>query len=94
MPLIKCAHRGLELDFDGDGDFFDDSGQIRCKAHDAKFDIDSGECTKGPRDCMGKKRLIGLHAFEEDGNIIIGSIPKKELDFRQDFKIVKQDKGK
>ena len=87
MMIIKCAHRGLELDLDEDNDYFDMEGNIRCKAHDAKFDSISGSCIKGPRDCVGKKMLKSLQITEENGKIYLESNLTTELDWRNDFKV-------
>jgi nitrite reductase/ring-hydroxylating ferredoxin subunit len=71
----RCAHRGVELDWNP-GEFFDGEGyELVCATHDARYAPDTGLCTAGPcaggcllklpvRECDRRVTLIegdGLH---------------------------------
>jgi len=85
LLTLKCVHRGLELDWDDDGDFFDSDSLLRCKAHDAKFEPTTGLCVKGPRNCAGRKKLKALEVSVDDDVVCIVNPPGEMLDFRKDF---------
>jgi len=80
-----CLHRGLELDWDGDGDFFEGQSFLRCKAHGAKFDAVSGDCVYGPRSCLGKS-LHKLNIDVDGEDVFVLSDLTSILDFRKDFR--------
>lgn len=66
--LNRCAHIGIELDWQP-GEFFDDSGlYLVCTTHGATYLPDSGKCIAGP--CRGA-RLIQLDVFEQNGGIYL-----------------------
>lgn len=46
--LNRCPHEGAWLNI-GDGKFFNEDGsRLRCGRHKAEFDIETGQCVKGP----------------------------------------------
>lgn len=50
--LNRCAHIGVELDFN-EGDFFEDGRlYLMCSTHGALYDPETGACIGGP--CAGK----------------------------------------
>ncbi|MEO8935269.1 MAG: Rieske 2Fe-2S domain-containing protein [Burkholderiaceae bacterium] len=64
--LNRCAHEGIELDWEH-GKFFDRSGlYLFCSTHGAVYAPDSGRCTGGP--CRG--RGLRAIAVEERGATI------------------------
>jgi len=64
----RCAHVGVELDWQ-EGQFFDpDTGLLMCSTHGALYDPASGECRGGP--CRGG-RLAPLAVTERDGRILL-----------------------
>jgi nitrite reductase/ring-hydroxylating ferredoxin subunit len=64
----RCAHVGIELDWQA-GEFFDDSGlYLVCTTHGATYLPDSGKCISGP--CRGA-RLQQLDVFEQNGGIYL-----------------------
>ncbi|MBM3390945.1 MAG: Rieske 2Fe-2S domain-containing protein [Betaproteobacteria bacterium] len=66
--LNRCAHVGIEIDWNA-GEFFDDSGlYLICSTHGAIYRPDSGECMGGP--CRGR-RLQQLDIEERDGSVFL-----------------------
>lgn len=66
--LNRCAHIGIELDWQP-GEFFDDSGlYLICATHGATYLPDSGKCIDGP--CRGAG-LIPLPVFELNGSVYL-----------------------
>jgi nitrite reductase/ring-hydroxylating ferredoxin subunit len=76
--LNRCAHKGLELDWNP-GQFFDRQSQyLICATHDARYVPDSGLCIAGP--CVGaslaalpvveKNDLICLQNDEDDVHLV------------------------
>ena len=66
--LNRCAHIGVELDWQP-GKFFEDSGlYLVCTTHGATYLPDSGMCIAGP--CRGA-RLTQLDVFEQDGGVYL-----------------------
>lgn len=64
----RCAHIGVELDWQP-GEFFDDSGlYLICATHGATYLPESGECIAGP--CRGA-RLTRLDILEHDGGVYL-----------------------
>ncbi|HKO88690.1 MAG TPA: Rieske (2Fe-2S) protein [Burkholderiales bacterium] len=64
--LNRCAHIGVELDWQP-GRFFDADRQlIVCSTHGALYRPDSGKCIEGP--CRGES-LTPLALSEEDGYV-------------------------
>lgn len=62
----RCAHVGVELDWQP-GKFFDDSGlYLVCSTHGATYLPDEGRCTGGP--CRGRG-LSPLSVVERDGGV-------------------------
>ncbi|HWV38818.1 MAG TPA: Rieske (2Fe-2S) protein [Vulgatibacter sp.] len=63
--LNVCTHRELELDL-GDGTFFTpDGSRLRCRAHGALFEPETGACAGGV--CPKRSTLTELPVTEEDG---------------------------
>jgi nitrite reductase/ring-hydroxylating ferredoxin subunit len=66
--LNRCAHIGVELDWQP-GEFFEESGlYLVCTTHGATYLPDSGKCVAGP--CRGA-RLTQLDVFELDGGVYL-----------------------
>lgn len=66
--LNRCAHIGIELDWQP-GEFFDESGlYLVCTTHGAAYLPDSGECIAGP--CRGA-RLAQLNIIEQNGGVYL-----------------------
>jgi nitrite reductase/ring-hydroxylating ferredoxin subunit len=66
--LNRCAHIGIELDWQA-GEFFDDSGlYLICATHGALYLPTSGECVAGP--CRGAG-LTPLQVCERDGAVYL-----------------------
>lgn len=66
--LNRCAHVGVELDWQA-GEFFDpETGLLMCATHGALYEPATGECRGGP--CRGG-RLIKLAVTERDGQIYL-----------------------
>mgnify|MGYP001255006723 CR=1 FL=1 len=66
--LNRCAHIGIELDWQP-GEFFDETGlYLLCATHGATYLPDSGKCIAGP--CRGA-RLTQLEVCELDGGIYL-----------------------
>jgi nitrite reductase/ring-hydroxylating ferredoxin subunit len=66
--LNRCAHLGVELDWEP-GEFFDSFGvYLICATHGAAYRPDDGHCIGGP--CKGKK-LEALDIAESDGVIYL-----------------------
>jgi len=66
--LNRCAHIGIEMDWQP-GEFFDDSGlYLVCATHGATYLPDSGRCIAGP--CRGA-RLTQLEIFEQDSAVYL-----------------------
>ena len=66
--LNRCAHIGIELDWQP-GEFFDESGlYLVCTTHGATYQPESGQCIAGP--CRGAK-LIRLDISEQDGGVYL-----------------------
>lgn len=66
--LKRCAHIGIELDWQP-GEFFDESGlYLVCTTHGATYLPDSGQCIAGP--CCGA-RLTQLNIVEQDGGVYL-----------------------
>lgn len=64
--LNRCAHRGVELDWN-EGEFFDASArELVCATHDARYAPDTGVCVSGP--CAGA-HLEKLEVNERDGAV-------------------------
>lgn len=64
--INRCAHVGVELDWQP-GQFFDAEGlSLICTTHGASYDPGSGECVGGP--CRGA-RLIPVPVEEQNGFI-------------------------
>jgi nitrite reductase/ring-hydroxylating ferredoxin subunit len=64
--LNRCAHIGIELDWNA-GEFFDESGlYLICTTHGATYLPESGACVAGP--CRGA-RLHRLDVCERDGAV-------------------------
>ncbi|MBX6393617.1 MAG: Rieske 2Fe-2S domain-containing protein [Burkholderiales bacterium] len=62
--LNRCAHVGIELDWQP-GQFFDpETGMLMCATHGALYDPATGVCRAGP--CVGG-RLIPVPVVERDG---------------------------
>jgi nitrite reductase/ring-hydroxylating ferredoxin subunit len=63
--LNRCAHVGLELDWNP-GHFLDDERRwLICAVHGALYDPASGTCAGGP--CEGRGGLTALTVLEIDG---------------------------
>lgn len=72
--LNRCAHIGIELDWQP-GEFFDDSGlYLICATHGATYLPDSGKCIAGP--CRGA-RLTQLEVSEQDGGVYLRLRPNQ-----------------
>lgn len=66
--LNRCAHIGIELDWQP-GEFFDDSGlYLICATHGAAYLPGSGRCVAGP--CRGAG-LTPLQVFESNGSVYL-----------------------
>ncbi len=66
--LNRCAHKGLELDWNP-GQFFDRQGRyLICATHDARYEPDSGLCIAGP--CVGASLTV-LSVAEKNGLIYL-----------------------
>lgn len=64
--LNRCAHRGVELDWDA-GRFFNETRQhLICATHGALYDPQTGICIHGP--CRGE-RLVPLVVSEAEGQV-------------------------
>lgn len=64
--LNRCAHIGVELDWQP-GRFFDNEGKLLvCSTHGALYEPHSGRCVEGP--CRGQS-LTPLALEEQDGYI-------------------------
>lgn len=64
----RCAHIGIELDWQP-GEFFDESGlYLVCATHGATYLPDSGRCIAGP--CSGA-RLTQLEVCEQEGGVFL-----------------------
>jgi len=64
----RCAHRGVELDWE-QGRFFDAQAQfLVCATHGALYEPASGKCVAGP--CRGGA-LIKVPAVEVDGKVCL-----------------------
>lgn len=62
--LNRCAHAGIELDWEP-GRFFDRSGlYLMCATHGAVYAPDSGRCTGGP--CRGQGLRIIVTEERDD----------------------------
>ncbi|MGQ0577582.1 MAG: Rieske (2Fe-2S) protein [Betaproteobacteria bacterium] len=67
----RCAHVGVELDWQP-GEFFDVSGlYLVCSTHGAAYLPDTGYCAGGP--CKGQK-LNKLPIVEQDGQVYLVEI--------------------
>lgn len=67
--LNRCAHVGVELDWQP-GRVFDDSGlYLICAVHGALYLPESGLCIAGP--CRGKS-LTSVAVYEQGGGIFLG----------------------
>lgn len=76
--LNRCAHRGVELDWEP-GVFFDNDGcRLICSTHGALYDPLTGVCVAGP--CRGA-RLEPLPIAESEGQV--GLLTNDELHFCQ-----------
>ena len=65
--LNRCAHVGVELDWQP-GKFFDaDGGHLICSTHGAIYAPDSGMCVQGP--CKGD-RLVAVPVEEVNGKVV------------------------
>lgn len=64
--INRCAHVGVELDWQ-EGQFFDpETGLLICATHGALYDPASGVCCEGP--CRGG-RLLPVPIVERNGYI-------------------------
>ena len=64
--LNRCAHVGMELDWQ-EGVFFDADGRdLLCSTHGATYEAGSGRCIGGP--CSGKA-LVKLRLEERNGRV-------------------------
>lgn len=67
--LNRCAHMGVELDWNG-GEFFDDSGlYLTCSTHGATYLPGNGQCVAGPcsgggMERRGRERWQGLRDYQ------------------------------
>jgi len=74
--LNRCAHRGVELDWDP-GAFFDAEKRLLvCSTHGALYDPLSGVCVAGP--CRGA-RLVTVPVIESEGQVSL--LASDELHF-------------
>jgi len=74
--INRCAHVGVELDWQ-EGDFFDSSGHyLVCSTHGAIYAPETGYCLGGP--CIGKY-LIPLEVIEEDNRIMLLDMQNTKL---------------
>ncbi len=70
----RCAHIGIELDWQP-GEFFDDSGlYLICATHGATYLPDSGSCIAGP--CRGA-RLRRVEVCELEGSVYLKQGPER-----------------
>lgn len=68
--LNRCAHVGVELDWQP-GRFFDADGIVLiCSTHGALYDPGTGECAGGP--CRGG-RLERVAVEEIDGQVVLSA---------------------
>lgn len=66
--LNRCAHVGVELDWQP-GRFFDADGMVLiCSTHGAVYDPLTGECLGGP--CRGAG-LVPIAVDEVDGEVVL-----------------------
>lgn len=66
--LNRCAHLGVELDWQP-GRFFDADGMVLiCSTHGALYDPPTGECLGGP--CRGAG-LVPVAVEEVDGEVVL-----------------------
>jgi len=66
--LNRCAHVGVELDWQL-GRFFDADGMVLiCSTHGALYDPATGACRGGP--CRGAG-LVGVAVDEVDGEVVL-----------------------
>jgi len=63
----KCPHTGAPLDWVEDQFLDADSALIQCAVHDARFDMETGECIFGP--CVGDQ-LTALKIAIQDDTIV------------------------
>ena len=65
--LNRCAHVGIELDWQP-GEFFDfDALFLVCSSHGALYDPVTGECAGGA--CTGRGGLRALKVVEQNGRV-------------------------
>jgi nitrite reductase/ring-hydroxylating ferredoxin subunit len=68
----RCAHAGIELDWN-EGEFFDPAGQMLvCATHGALYEPENGHCFAGP--CKGR-RLVALVTRESEGAVWVALQP-------------------
>ena len=66
----SCPHQGTPLDWVPDQFINKQNGRIMCATHGAQFEIDGGNCVRGP--CEGQ-RLRGVPVLlDKDGRIVLG----------------------
>jgi nitrite reductase/ring-hydroxylating ferredoxin subunit len=66
--LNRCAHRGVELDWNP-GEVFDADGcYLVCATHDARYQPDSGACATGP---CGGSGLVKVAVAERGGQVCL-----------------------
>jgi nitrite reductase/ring-hydroxylating ferredoxin subunit len=66
----RCAHRGVELDWEP-GKVFDAEGRyLLCATHGAMYEPENGKCIAGP--CRGGM-LVNVPVSETDGTICLAS---------------------
>ena len=66
--LNRCAHQGVELDWQA-GRFFDAEGMVLiCSTHGALYDPETGACLGGP--CHGAG-LVPVAVDEVDGEVVL-----------------------
>jgi nitrite reductase/ring-hydroxylating ferredoxin subunit len=66
--LNRCAHLGVELDWQP-GRFFDADGMVLiCSTHGALYDPETGACLGGP--CRGAG-LVPVAVDEVDGEVVL-----------------------
>jgi len=72
-----CPHQGSRLDT-APGEFMDEDGNfIACGKHQAKFDLDTGQCFIGP--CQGQ-RLTPVTLVIDDGDVCLTGVDLAEED--------------
>lgn len=74
--LNRCAHRGVQLDWDP-GRFVDAEGRyLVCAMHGAVYEAESGACAGGP--CAGRG-LVKLEVIEKNNAVYLAARDAMEL---------------